>query len=117
MGDVTNSMERSERPMPGGGLDHMEMKIDSHISGDGESLVVSVSGGIDWTSSCTLMSQIDHCLTADHPARLIVDLKDVFRIDGLRQMFGNRFQASRVLLPIESRVSVLVRQSGDRFVA
>ena len=46
-----------------------------------KSSVVSVSGRIDWTSSCALMSQIDQCLSADHPARLIVDLNDVFRID------------------------------------
>ena len=85
--------------MPGGGLriwtlpaawttprgsrdDHVEMKsIHTQYLETVKSSVVRVSGGIDWTSSCALMSQIDHCLTVDHPARLIVDLNDVFRID------------------------------------
>ena len=77
----------------------MEMKsIHTQYLETVKSSVVRVSGGIDWTSSCALMSEIDHCLTADHPARLIVDLNDVFRIDssGVGALVGGLQQAKRM---------------------
>ena len=79
--------------------DHVEMKsIHTQYLKTVKSSVVRVSGGIDWTSSSALMSQIDHCLTADHPARLIVDLNDVVRIDssGVGALVGSLQQAKRM---------------------
>jgi anti-sigma B factor antagonist len=42
--------------------------------------ILRVSGHVNWTTSPDLKSGIDRCL-ADHPARLIIDLNDVLRID------------------------------------
>ena len=45
------------------------------------SSVLHVSGEVNWTTSYNLASEIKTTLEANHPARLIVDLNGVNRID------------------------------------
>ena len=66
-------------------------------SNDCTSLVVSVVGDVNWTTSGKLRARINELLTVDHPARIILDLKDVARIDssGIGVLLGGLREASK----------------------
>jgi len=50
-------------------------------SSDRRTSVVSVAGDIDWESSAVLHTAINQALTRNRLTQLVVDLKDVSRID------------------------------------
>jgi anti-anti-sigma factor len=72
--------------------------IRTEYLGPARSSVLHVSGDINWTTSPDLTSEIENTLEADHPACLIVDLNEVYRIDssGICALVGGLRQANRM---------------------
>ena len=59
----------------------LRMRFNEIHLPDNRTSVVSVVGDVNWTTSGKLSAEINQLLTAEHPTRLILDLKGVTHID------------------------------------
>jgi anti-sigma B factor antagonist len=68
-----------------------------HAPGGDTTSIVRLRGDIDWSNSLGLSADISEVLTNDHPARLLLDLEGVERVDssGVGALLASLNEANR----------------------